>query len=267
MGARYNVYTQYLNADQPNQEKVEYTKFIPRIGLVYGVNEAINVYGTYTESFEPQSESDYEDATNGPFDPVEANMIEVGAKGEFFNNRLAANLAIYTITQKNELVTDPADDSRLLQIGETSSKGFELDVLGVVSSNFSLTANYAYNDAKFESTPADSDFNEGESRPNAPKHQGGIFGKYKFTQGALEGIGFNAGTNFVSERNSADGAALKFPSYTIADLGVTYEVDKFVLRLTVNNVLDKTHWVGGYSYHRMFPGAPRNYLLSVGYTF
>ncbi len=35
----------------------------------------------------------------------------------------------------------------------------------------------------------------------------------------------------------------------------------------VNNVFDKTHWVGGYNYVRLFPGAPRNYLLSVGYTF
>ena len=71
----------------------------------------------------------------------------------------------------------------------------------------------------------------------------------------------------MSERNVDDGSVLKLPSYTVFDAGATYEVDKFVLRLTVNNIFDKTHWVGGYNFVRVFPGAPRNYLLSVGYTF
>ncbi len=267
LGGRFNTYNQYLDYNTTDEKEISDTKFIPRLGLVYELNKAINVYGTYTQSFEPQDASDFEDASNGPFDPLEGTMVEIGAKGEFFNNRLAANLAIYSIKQKNELVVDPNDDSRMLQLGETGSKGIEIDIMGRINNNFSIIANYAYNEAKFLTTPADSDFNKDEIRPNAPKHQGGIFAKYKITNGGLQGISFNAGTNFVSERNSADGAALKFPSYTVADAGASYEIDKFVLRLTVNNVFNKTHWVGGYSYHRMFPGAPRNYLLSVGYTF
>ena len=267
LGIRYNSYYDFIKYDTADEEKVEQNKFIPRLGLVYAITDNINAYGTYTESFEPQRASNMDEVKGGPFDPLEGNMIEVGLKGEFFNNRLAANLAIYSITQKNELVKDPNDLQRLIQIGETSSKGFELDVMGSISKNFSVIANYAFNKAIFESTPADSDFEEGDTRQNAPEHQGGFFAKYKIDKGLLSGISFNAGTNFVSERNSIDGPELKFPSYTIADIGVSYEIDKFALRLTINNVFDKTHWIGGYNYVRMFPGAPRNYLLSVGYTF
>jgi iron complex outermembrane receptor protein len=60
---------------------------------------------------------------------------------------------------------------------------------------------------------------------------------------------------------------LQLPSYMVMDAGVSYEVDKFSIRFLVNNLTDKTHWVGGYSYTRLYPGTPRNYLLSVGYTF
>ena len=35
----------------------------------------------------------------------------------------------------------------------------------------------------------------------------------------------------------------------------------------VNNIFDKTHWVGGYDFIRAFPGAPRNVMTTVSYTF
>jgi len=267
LGIRFNNFYDFEGYNTSTEEKTKQTKFIPRIGMVYSITKNINAYGTYTESFEPQNASNLAVDVGGPFDPLEGQMVEFGLKGEFFNRKLSANLAVYDIIQKNELIEDPNDFERLMQIGETSSKGVELDVMGRINKNFTITANYAYNEAVFVSTPADSDFKEGDTRQNAPKHQGGIFGKYKITNGALDGISFNLGTNFVSERNSISGPELKFPSYTIADLGVTYEVDKFVIRGTVNNVFNKTHWVGGYNYVRLFPGTPRNYLLSVGYTF
>ena len=267
LGLRFNNYYDYEGYNTAQEEKTKQNKFIPRLGMVYSITDNLNAYGTYTESFEPQRVSNLAPDVGGPFDPLQGKMIEFGLKGEFFKKRLAANMAVYSIRQKNELIGDPNNSGQFIQIGETSSKGLELDVMGKINKNFSITANYAFNEAIFESTPADSDFAEGDTRQNAPKHQGGIFAKYLITNGSLNGISFNMGTNFVSERNSTDGPELKFPSYTVADLGISYKVDKFILRATVNNIFDKTHWVGGYNYVRLFPGAPRNYLLSVGYTF
>lgn len=267
LGVRQNYYFDFTNYKANGETKIEQSKFIPRLGLVYALTDNLNAYGTYTESFEPQRASNMVEVKGGPFDPLEGNMVEVGFKGEFFNEGLAANLAIYSISQKNELFEDPNDQDRLVQIGETSSKGVELDVMGRINKNFSIIANYAYNQTTLENVPVDSDFTAGDTRPNAPKHQGGFFAKYKIDRGSFNGISFNFGTNFVSERNSISGPELKFPSYTVSDLGVSFEKDKFAFRVTVNNVFDKIHWVGGYNYVRMFPGAPRNYLLSIGYTF
>ena len=267
LGGRQEYYNDINNFDQPDEETTTQHKFLPRVGLVYEATPAVNLYGTYTESFQPQGVAALNNPqAGGPFDPVTAYMVEGGAKGEFFNKRLAANLAVYFIENNNILVNanDVINPDLLEQRGQEQSKGIELDINGRVLPNLSLTANYAYNEATI--TESDNPEEIGRRKENAPLHQGGIFGKYTFIGEHLKGIGITLGSNFVGKRNTRV-ATLQLPSYVVADAGVSYKVDKFNIRFLVNNVFDKTHWVGGYSYTRLYPGTPRNYLLSVGYTF
>ncbi|MEH6656307.1 TonB-dependent receptor [Leeuwenhoekiella marinoflava] len=267
LGGRQEYYNDISNFDQPDEQTTTQSKFLPRVGLVYSASEAINIYGTYTESFQPQGVAALNNPqAGGPFDPVNAYMFETGAKGEFFNKRLAANLAVYYIENNNILVNanDTTNPDLLRQRGQEQSKGIELDVNGRILPNLSITANYAYNEATI--TESDNPDEIGTRKENAPLHQGGIFGKYTFNGENLKGIGLTLGSNFVGKRNTLE-PTLQLPSYVVADAGVSYNVDKFNIRFLVNNVFDKTHWVGGYSYTRLYPGTPRNYLLSVGYTF
>jgi len=267
LSLRQEYYNDVTNYDQPNEEVTTQNKLLPRLGLVYSMTDDINVYGTYTESFQPQGVSVQTNPNvGGPFDPVNAQMVETGAKGEFFNGALSANLALYYIENNNILVNanEPGNPELLRQRGQESSKGVEIDINGKLLPNLSVTANYAYNETKI--TESDNPDEVGLRKENAPLHQGGLFGKYTFENGKLDGIALTFGTNFVSERNTFE-RELQLPSYMVFDTGVAYAVDRFNIRFLVNNVFDKTHWVGGYSYVRLFPGAPRNYLLSVGYTF
>ncbi|WP_373519591.1 TonB-dependent siderophore receptor, partial [Pricia sp.] len=267
LGGRQEYYNDVTNFDRPDEETTTQSKFLPRVGMVYSATDNINVYGTYTESFQPQGVSALTNPNaGGPFDPLNAYMAEVGAKGEFFNDRLAANLAVYYIENNNILVNanEPNNPELLRQRGKEESKGIELDINGRILPNLSLTANYAYNEAVI--SESDDPEEVGLRKENAPLHQGGLFGKYTFERGGLDGIALTLGTNFVTERNTFE-RELQLPSYIVADAGVSYNVDRFNIRFLVNNVFDRTHWVGGYSYVRLYPGTPRNYLLSVGYTF
>lgn len=264
LGLRQEFYTDLQNYDQPDEEEVEQEKFLPRVGLVYTLpGDAINLYGTYTESFQPQNPASLIEAVGGPFDPMTGTMFEVGAKGTFLRDRLAVNLAIYTIENKNILVND-VNTGLLTQRGGEQSQGVEIDINGRIGNNLSMTANYAFNEAKI--TESDNEALEGQIKENAPQHSGGFFANYGIGKGFLQGLNFNLGANFVSERNTFE-EALQLPGYNVWDTGISYKINKVRLALTVNNVFDKTHWVGGYSYVRLFPGAPRNYLLSVAYTF
>jgi iron complex outermembrane recepter protein len=263
LGLRQEFYVDVTDYKQPGEEEVQQQKLLPRVGLVYGLTDQINLYGTYTESFQPQNPSDLVAAQGGPFDPLEGQMIELGAKGQFWDDRLAITLAAYDIKHQNILINDP-NTGLLAQRGGEEAQGIELDINGQVLPGLSLTANYAYNEARI--TESDNEELIGEIKENAPQHSGGFFAKYAFGSGVLNGLNINLGANFVTERNTFE-QALQLPGYTVWDAGIAYRVNKVNMAFTLNNVFDKTHWVGGYSFVRLFPGAPRNFLLSVGYTF
>jgi len=265
LAVRQEFYTDIMNYEKDNAETVEQQKLIPRFGLVYTPIEPISLYVTYAQGYQPQGAGYIGDPERygGPFDPLTSTMYEGGAKMEFLNKLLSINAAIYRIEQNNTLMPTGVGDM-LRQIGQQQSKGIELDVYGQVLPNLSITANLAINETKITESLDESEI--GNILPNAPKHQGGIWAKYTFTIPALNGIGIGAGANYVSTRTTFN-ADLMLPSYVVADAALYYTIDKFKLSANLNNVFDKTHWVGGYDFNRLYPGRPRNFLIGVGYTF
>jgi len=102
--------------------------------------------------------------------------------------------------------------------------------------------------------------------PNAPRSQGNIWAKYVFTGGEAKGLGIALGSNYVTKRNTLN-QALQLPGYTLVNAALSYTVKKFKMAVNFNNIFDKTHWIGGYDFNRLFPGTPRNYMTSIGYMF
>lgn len=265
---RQEFYTDILNYQQEDSEEVQQKAFIPRFGLVYTPIEPVSLYATYAQGYQPQGAGTIGDPGRfgGPFDPLTSTMLEVGSKMEFLQKMLSINFAAYHIEQNNILINanDPGNPELLRQVGQQRSRGMELDVYGQLRPNLSITANLAINETII--TESDDEAEIGSVLPNAPKHQGGIWAKYTFTIPALRGIGVGAGANYVSTRATFSDE-LTLPSYVVADAALYYTVDKFKLSANLNNVFNKTHWVGGYDFNRLFPGTPRNFLIGVGYTF
>jgi iron complex outermembrane receptor protein len=75
------------------------------------------------------------------------------------------------------------------------------------------------------------------------------------------------GGNFVTERNLSLNNNQTLPGYELLNGAVYYKIDKFQFQVNLNNLTNKTYWVGGYDYLRLFPGAPRNFMATVSYTF
>jgi iron complex outermembrane receptor protein len=63
--------------------------------------------------------------------------------------------------------------------------------------------------------------------------------------------------------------AFKVPAYALFDMALYYHPGKsnMQLALNLNNVLNNTYWIGAQNYLRLFPGAPRNILLTATYKF
>ncbi len=272
LGLRYDTYIDKKGYTTNNESNVTQHALLPRIGAVYSLTNRINVYGTYTQGYNPQDPVVQSNPlSGGPFDPIRSSLSEAGLKTEWLDGRLTANVSVYKITQTNTLYSANAADrpDLMIQVGKETAKGVEFDVTGNILPNWNVIMTYSYNDAKI--TDAGSKATDqvlvNMQKPNAPKNQGSIWTKYTFVDNVLSGFGVGLGGNFVTERNLSLNNNQKLPGYELLNGAVYYKIDKFQFQVNLNNLTNKTYWVGGYDYLRLFPGAPRNFMATISYTF
>ncbi len=278
---RYEWFTDIFDY-KGEEEEFETSAFVPRFGLTYEITNDISAYATYLQGFQPHTntvslsptaEGFFWAASPSRFDPLESTLMEVGAKGEFLNGKIFANLAVFNVTQKNILLGDTYDLDNLTTRGEQRSRGFETDISGYVLPNLQLTASYAYTEATIEED-AVAEF-IGARIGGAPEHNANFWGRYDFNSiSLLKGIGIGLGAQYVDERYtwynptySTDRVLL--PEYTVLDGAVYYKPNNINMQLTlkVNNLFNDTYWLGGLNPSRLGPGAPRNILLNATYKF
>ncbi|TPN87377.1 TonB-dependent receptor [Aquimarina algicola] len=275
LNLRYDFYEDIFDY-KGEEQSFKNEAFIPRIGLTYEVSDIVSVYGSYIEGFQPQANTIslspftgdfFFGALPSNFDPLESSNVEVGAKAEFLNGRLAMNAAVYSITQKNLLIQDPNDETVLTQRGEQRSRGFEWDVNGHILPNLQISASYSFIDA--EIIEDDDPTLIGDRVGGTPEHSANFWGKYDFSNGYLRNFGVGLGVQYRGDSFSWFGDRLLLPDYTVVDAAAYYRPSgsDIQISLKVNNVFDKTYWNGALNGSRLFPGAPRNIFLTTTYKF
>lgn len=277
-GLRYENLDQnaFFIEDQDISDLVDNNIILPRLGVTWVVNDNVNLFASYSESFEPQviplGLSDIEQI-NG-IDAQTSSQIEFGTKSSFLNDKLLIQASFYSIDRNGRLITDPASSGGfidLLQIGDETSRGFELDISGRISKNFTLIANYAFNEIEIKDETESIALLDLEE--NNPKHTAGFWGKYTFTDGFFNNLGIGIGGRYVSESQIVDTTPsaitdrIFFDSYFTTRFGLFYKVDRFNINFNLNNVFDERFFIGGLNAGRVFPGAPRNFLFTIGYAF
>jgi iron complex outermembrane receptor protein len=264
---RYNIPKTSSNAllgqDIPTQAT------LPRVGIVYSVNKNTNIYATYNQGFQVPDPYSVPFIVGGAPKPLTSVLYEAGVKSELLEKRLLATLSVYNLDQNNVITSanDPSNPDALVQRGQERARGAELELAGNITPNLSVMFAHAYNDATIT---RDSDENlVGLTKENAPLHNSSSWIRYSM-QGKLKGLGFAIGHSHNSVRNGfrdAQYVAVILPSYVVFNAMAFYEIDRVRLALNVNNITNETWFAGGYNFERNFPGAPRNYLVTVGYKF
>ena len=253
---------------------------LPRLGITYTLNEQVNIYASYTEGFELQAIPGLVNVLRpeDDFDPRISDQIEIGTKTSFFKNKLLAQVSLYHINRSGRILADPSGANFFaLQMGNETSRGLEFELTGNITSNFTLTANYAFNEVKFSDEDLlnlrDLEGLLSTGLSNNPKHTGGFWGKYTFKHNALKNLDIGFGGSFVSDNQLYNTALNRvsefftFPSYFILNQRVGYKYKNTDISLNINNLFDERYYVGGVDIARVFPGAPRNFLLTLGYNF
>lgn len=230
--------------------------FTVRLGAVFDVTERIAAYANYSTGFNPQGAGSQAETNGGPFDPEEGELFEVGAKVDLFDGGLYLQTAIYQITKTNVLVADPtpgAPTGALATIGEARSRGFELDIVGDISDNWTFTFNYAFNDTKILEGSDEISNAVGDEFANTPDHQFGFWTRYDINS-INSSVAF--GGSYVSEQLSLSGQEVQ--SYAVFDATWITTWDNIQLQLNARNLFDESYAESGFlSRTGHFPGDPR----------
>ncbi|TCD25551.1 TonB-dependent siderophore receptor [Pedobacter psychrodurus] len=272
LGLRQEWYEDYSNYKLATEKKIYQHKLLPRAGITYAINPNINLYGTYLQGYQPQGNTSTLVIVPPPagtnFKPLESDLKEIGAKSEWLNKNLMFNISVFEINQKNLLMNanDPLDVNRLIERGAQRSRGIEFEASGFIRSNWQFNAGYSYVDAIIK-----DDFNPdliGQRVQNTPKHSASLWTRYNFETHKLKGIGFGAGLQYSGTKLPLYIRDFVLPAYTLIDAALYYSPagSKVQLAVNMNNILNKTYWVGAQNYLRLFPGTPRNVMFNVTYS-
>ena len=267
-GIRYETVEQETtnNPTDLNPNSSESTRnedaFTPRVGLVYQPIEALSLYGSYTTSFVPNTDTTEDGEI---LEPERGEQFEIGARAELLEGRLTANLAFFDITKENVSTTDPDNISFSVATGEQRSRGIELDIAGEILPGWNIIANYAYTDAKITE---DEDF-EGNRLTDAPEHNFNLWTTYDIQDGPLAGLGFGLGFNFVGERSGDLANSFEVDSYFLTNAAISYERDNWRAALNIRNLFD-VDYIESTGVNRTFgisPGEPFTLIGSFAIEF
>jgi iron complex outermembrane receptor protein len=274
LGLRQEWYQDYSNYKLNNESKISRNKLLPRAGITYAASPNINIYGTYLQGYQPQGNTSALIAVPPPagtnYKPLESDLKEIGAKSEWFNHTLMVNVSLFEINQRNLLLNanDPVDVNLLVERGAQRSRGIEFEASGFILPNWQFNAGYSYIDAVIRE---DNDKTLiGQRVQNTPKHSGSVWTRYDLRDNKLlKGVGFGAGLQYSGDKLPLYIRNFNLPAFTIADAAIYYSPEKsnVQLAMNVNNIFDKTYWVGAQNYLRLFPGTPRNVMFNVIYKF
>ncbi|WEK31288.1 MAG: TonB-dependent siderophore receptor [Candidatus Pseudomonas phytovorans] len=231
-------------------------KFIPYAALVAKLTPELSAYASYTSIFKPQTEVAL-DTT--PIDPRKGKQYELGLKREFFDGRLNGSVAVFRIYDENRAQLVGQTTYYEAQ-GKVRSQGWETELSGNLTDNWSISTGYAFTMLK---SMSNEDY---QGISITPKHNFNLWTRYEFSDGPLQGVNVGGGVRVVSEtyymRNGVDFVQ---GGYGVATAQVGYRLNKHLTTtLTANNLFDRKYYERVDSaWGSNFYGEPRNLTLSL----
>ena len=175
----------------------------PSIGATFAAASGVNIFTNFATAYETPTTVELSNTPTGEggfnqdLDPQDLRSFEVGLRGLIEPARLRYEVAVYTSTVDNALVTfqNPLSQDFFQNAGKSSRDGVELLLRWVPNSSFNARFAYTYQDFVFEEFKTDSDDFSGQDEPGAPPHR--IYTGFNYT--APFGLRSGATVRWVDE--------------------------------------------------------------------
>ncbi len=232
-------------------------EFTPYGGLVYYFAPNMTGYVSYSDIFVPQGQLT---AAGGSLEPRIGSQWEAGLKGQFFEQKVNASLAVYRTRDTNRVMQDLSNPGFFLAAGEVEVEGWEFEISGRPVPNLNVSVGYAFIKSKYLE---DLRNEGGQFSLFEPKHSLKTFAKYQFTEGPLERAFVGGGVHISSGGNGSNSDLRSQSGYALANAQIGYQLaPKTTVALLGNNLFDREYYarVGGLNTYNTF-GDPRNFTL------
>ncbi|WP_286740100.1 TonB-dependent siderophore receptor [Psychrobacter sp. UBA3068] len=232
-----------------------------RLAAIYDFDNGLSPYASYSQSFQPVVGSNF--ITNEAFKPTTADQLEAGIKYLSSDRATQGTLAVFDITQKNVVVTNPSNSQQKVQTGEITSKGVEISGSHMLNDWVDIAASYSYTDADI----TEDEFNPdvvGNTPAQIAKHKATLWADYY----ATDKLTLNAGVRYeggmqIDKQNSDE-----LPSVTLVDIGGNYQINPMLaVGASINNLFDKTYVGACYDLENCWMGPERQMSVSLKASF
>ena len=238
-----------------------------RFGLTYEVSPGLNTYGSFSQSYLPQT---FRTIDGSPVSPLEGNEYEAGIKFKPVGERLLLTAAVYRIIEKNVAAYDQttSEGDFYRPIGRVRHQGAELEATGEVLPQLELRASYSYLNTRI--LDDDDSALVGKSELFLPKNSASLYTTYTVWSGPLHGVSLGGGMRYVGRvKTSYDNSTQDLPEYLLFDANLGYAVGGWAFQINARNIFDKKYFINNYQtlYYGNVVGDPANFSLSVERDF
>ncbi|EIE3541897.1 ferrichrome porin FhuA [Escherichia coli] len=266
LGGRYDWADQSsFNRDYGNKSERDDKEFTWRGGVNYLFDNGVTPYFSYSESFEPASQTD---ANGDLFAPSKGKQYEVGVKYVPEDRPIVVTGALYQLTKTNNLMADPNGSLFSVEGGEIRARGVELEAKAALSASVNLVGSYTYTDAEYT---ADTNY-KGNTPAQVPKHMASLWADYTFFDGPLSGLTLGTGGRYTGSSYGDPANSFKVGSYTVVDALVRYDLARVGMAgsnvaLHVNNLFDREYVASCFNTYGCFWGAERQVVATATFRF
>ena len=271
LAGRFNhSFVNLINPGIPEDQRQNiYNILTPRTGITWLFSNDMSVYALYEKSFWPQ----FGKLVDGSLvKPLSGYNLETGFKSYILKRRFNLNASVFHLVKNNIINNDPVNNGYVIQRGQVTSKGFEIDATGNITNAIVLNMNYGFADAKI-TKDTDSTL-VGLKNFGVPDHNANLWVKYKILYGMLKGFSTGLGYQFTGKRSAVwyynpDPDTKYLPVYHLVSASLNYDCEKFSAGINVYNITNSKYAATGfYSYvneWRYTSGEPINFR--VNFTF
>ena len=227
--------------------------------MVLKPNETLSFYGSYTESFLPQSGDQFVllSDVDAALDPEKFTNYEVGAKW-LIRPDLFLTAAVFRLDRSNSQAPDPANSGIPILTGASRTEGAEISLVGNILSNWQASLGYTYLDGQLQTnTDAGS---AGTRLQQLPRHQISAWNRVQIT----DNFGIGLGAIYQDEQFASFSGDVVLPSYWRVDAAAFFDVsDRLSIQLNVENLLDENYYPSAHGDNNIQPGTPISARLGV----